>query len=84
MAAFTGPTSTSKRVIENAAGTLKRLTLELGGNDAAIVLEDVQPQQVAPEINAAAIAGHPSVPRTHTKLSLPPQIWFTSSWPRRC
>lgn len=27
----------------SAAGTLKRLTLELGGNDAAIVMDDVEP-----------------------------------------
>jgi acyl-CoA reductase-like NAD-dependent aldehyde dehydrogenase len=33
---------------------LKRLTLELGGNDAAIVLEDADPKEVAPKIFAAA------------------------------
>ncbi|MGX9221953.1 aldehyde dehydrogenase family protein (plasmid) [Massilia varians] len=35
---FTGSTDTGKRVMVAAAGTLKRLTLELGGNDAGIVL----------------------------------------------
>jgi acyl-CoA reductase-like NAD-dependent aldehyde dehydrogenase len=35
---FTGSTETGKHVIRSAAGTMKRLTLELGGNDAAIVL----------------------------------------------
>ena len=38
-----------------AAGTLKRLTLELGGNDAAIVLADVDPKDVAPKIFSAAM-----------------------------
>jgi Aldehyde dehydrogenase family len=38
-----------------AAGTLKRLTLELGGNDAAIVLEDVDPKEVAPKVYAGAM-----------------------------
>jgi acyl-CoA reductase-like NAD-dependent aldehyde dehydrogenase len=53
--AFTGSTATGKKVMESAAGTLKRLTLELGGNDAAIVLDDVDPKQVAPKIFGAAM-----------------------------
>ncbi len=35
---FTGSIKTGKSVMEGAADTLKRLTLELGGNDAGIVL----------------------------------------------
>src|SRR6516164_7354584 len=42
--AFTGSTATGKKVMASAAGTLKRLTLELGGNDAAIVLRDINPK----------------------------------------
>ena len=53
--AFTGSTATGKKVMATAAGPLKRLTLELGGNDAAIVLEDVDPKEVAPKIYAAAM-----------------------------
>jgi acyl-CoA reductase-like NAD-dependent aldehyde dehydrogenase len=53
---FTGSTATGKKVMASAAGTLKRLTLELGGNDAAIVLGDVDPKEVAPKIYAAAMA----------------------------
>jgi acyl-CoA reductase-like NAD-dependent aldehyde dehydrogenase len=53
--AFTGSTATGKKVMENVAGTLKRLTLELGGNDAAIVLEDVDPKEVAPKLYAGAM-----------------------------
>ncbi|MDQ1459719.1 MAG: hypothetical protein QOI08_1203 [Actinomycetota bacterium] len=52
--AFTGSTATGKKVMASAAGTLKRLTLELGGNDAAIVLDDVDPKEVAPKIFAGA------------------------------
>jgi acyl-CoA reductase-like NAD-dependent aldehyde dehydrogenase len=37
---FTGSTATGKKVLASAAETLKRVTLELGGNDPAIVLED--------------------------------------------
>jgi len=35
---FTGSAATGRRVMERAGRTLKRLTLELGGNDAGIVL----------------------------------------------
>jgi acyl-CoA reductase-like NAD-dependent aldehyde dehydrogenase len=42
---FTGSTETGRKVMGSAAATLKRLTLELGGNDAGIVLPgtDVAP-----------------------------------------
>lgn len=51
---LTGSTETGKKVMASAAGTLKRLTLELGGNDAAIVLDDADPKKVAPGIFGAA------------------------------
>jgi acyl-CoA reductase-like NAD-dependent aldehyde dehydrogenase len=38
---FTGGTETARHVMTAAAGTIKNLTLELGGNDPAIVLDDV-------------------------------------------
>lgn len=52
--AFTGSTETGKSVMRSAAGTLKRLTLELGGNDPAIVLPDVDPKAIAPQLFWAA------------------------------
>jgi acyl-CoA reductase-like NAD-dependent aldehyde dehydrogenase len=51
---FTGSVATGKKVMASAAGTLKRVTLELGGNDAAIVLDDVDPKAVAPRLFFAA------------------------------
>jgi acyl-CoA reductase-like NAD-dependent aldehyde dehydrogenase len=47
---FTGSTATGQKVMASAAQTLKRITLELGGNDAGIVLDDVDPKKVAPGI----------------------------------
>ena len=47
---FTGSTATGKRVMASAAQDLKRVTLELGGNDAAIVLPDVDLDAVAQKI----------------------------------
>src|SRR6185437_6209664 len=44
---FTGSCATGKRVMQTAADTLKRVTLELGGNDAGIVLPDADPAQIA-------------------------------------
>ncbi len=44
---FTGSTPTGRRIMESAAPTLKRLTLELGGNDAGIVLPDADPKAIA-------------------------------------
>jgi len=51
---FTGSTETGKKVMAGAAEALKRVTLELGGNDAGIVLEDVDPAATAPKIFNAA------------------------------
>jgi acyl-CoA reductase-like NAD-dependent aldehyde dehydrogenase len=47
---FTGSTATGAKVMAGAAGLLKRITLELGGNDAGIVLNDVNPKQIAPKL----------------------------------
>ncbi|MBB3165795.1 acyl-CoA reductase-like NAD-dependent aldehyde dehydrogenase [Rhizobium laguerreae] len=44
---FTGSTETGKKIMAGAAATLKRLTLELGGNDAGIVLPDCDSRQIA-------------------------------------
>jgi acyl-CoA reductase-like NAD-dependent aldehyde dehydrogenase len=52
--AFTGSTETGRHVMRSAAANLKRLTLELGGNDPAIVLPDVNPEKVAPQLFWAA------------------------------
>lgn len=51
---FTGSTRTGKNVMRTAAGSLKRLTLELGGNDPAIVFPDVDPKATAASIFATA------------------------------
>jgi len=47
MISFTGSTVTGRRVMESASGSLKRLLLELGGNDAAIILDDADVKEVA-------------------------------------
>lgn len=44
---FTGSCGTGRKIMASAAETMKRLTLELGGNDAGIVLPDVDPKEIA-------------------------------------
>ncbi|WP_422363219.1 aldehyde dehydrogenase family protein [Pyruvatibacter mobilis] len=51
---FTGSTSTGAKVMAGAANLLKRITLELGGNDAGIVLDDVNPKETAPQLFQSA------------------------------
>jgi acyl-CoA reductase-like NAD-dependent aldehyde dehydrogenase len=52
--AFTGSTATGSKVMASAAATIKRITLELGGNDPAIVLDDVDVADAAGRVYAAA------------------------------
>ncbi|MBB83749.1 MAG: aldehyde dehydrogenase [Deltaproteobacteria bacterium] len=47
---FTGSGPTGKKIMASASGNLKRITLELGGNDAAIVRGDANPAEIAQPI----------------------------------
>jgi acyl-CoA reductase-like NAD-dependent aldehyde dehydrogenase len=47
---FTGSTATGKAIMASAANTLKRITLELGGNDAAVVLPGADVGSIAPAL----------------------------------
>ena len=51
---FTGSTFTGKKVMESAAKTLKRVTLELGGKDPTIICKDVDIATVAPKVATLA------------------------------
>lgn len=53
--AFTGSTATGKKVMASAASMVKRVTLELGGNDAAIVMDDVDPALAARKVYDGAM-----------------------------
>jgi len=50
---FTGSTETGKRIMSSSSCNLKRLTLELGGNDAGIVLPDVDVKTTANQLFGA-------------------------------
>jgi acyl-CoA reductase-like NAD-dependent aldehyde dehydrogenase len=54
MISFTGSIPTGKRVAASCAKTLKRYVLELGGNDACIVCDDVEIEKCLPKIATLA------------------------------
>src|SRR3546814_12014850 len=45
MVTFTGSTATGRRIMASAAGTVKKVQLELGGKSAQILLDDVTEDQ---------------------------------------
>lgn len=47
---FTGSTTTGQTIMRSAAADMKRVTLELGGNDAGIVLDDISVEDSAQDI----------------------------------
>ena len=51
---FTGSSATGKLVLRSCSYTMKRVTLELGGNDAAIICEDVDIDAIVPKITQFA------------------------------
>ena len=59
--AFTGSVTTGRKVMASAADGLKRVSLELGGNDAAIVLDDVDTKAIAPRLFASAFGNNGQV-----------------------
>lgn len=53
---FTGSIATGRAVMRAAAAAIKNIDMELGGNDAAIILDDADPAAVVPDIVEAAFA----------------------------
>lgn len=47
---FTGSSATGKKIMATCAGTLKKVCLELGGNDPVIVLPDSDVDKIAPAV----------------------------------
>ena len=72
---FTGSTGTGQLVMASAAPTLKRLTLELGGNDAAIVLDDADPQAAANHIFERAMVNSGQVCVAIKRVYVPEAIY---------
>lgn len=71
---FTGSVATGKRVAATAAHDLKRTTLELGGNDAAIVLDDVEPDAVIEKLFWNAFANNGQVCSAIKRVYVPEHL----------
>lgn len=69
--AFTGSVPTGKAIMKAAADTLKRVTLEAGGNDAGIVLEDADPQVIGKDLFWAAFSNTGQVCAALKRLYVP-------------
>jgi acyl-CoA reductase-like NAD-dependent aldehyde dehydrogenase len=71
---FTGSVETGKKVAMSAAPDLKRVTLELGGNDPAIVLDDADAADVAEKIFAQAFANNGQVCSAIKRVYVPESL----------
>jgi acyl-CoA reductase-like NAD-dependent aldehyde dehydrogenase len=71
---FTGSERTGKAIMASASATLKRLTLELGGNDAGIVLEDADPAVIASDLYWAGLSNCGQVCAGLKRLYLPESL----------
>jgi phenylacetaldehyde dehydrogenase len=72
---FTGSVKTGMKVVEASAGNLSRLTLELGGNDAGIVLPDVDPDQIAEGVFWGAFINNGQTCAALKRLYVPDAIY---------
>jgi acyl-CoA reductase-like NAD-dependent aldehyde dehydrogenase len=72
---FTGSVETGKLVALSAAPDLKRVTLELGGNDPAIVLDDADPGMVASAIFAGAFNNNGQVCSAIKRVYVPEALY---------
>ncbi|WP_242454761.1 aldehyde dehydrogenase family protein [Bailinhaonella thermotolerans] len=72
---FTGSVATGKKVAQSAAPDLKRVTLELGGNDPAILLDDVDPGAVADKLFAAAFQNNGQVCSAIKRVYAPERMY---------
>ncbi|HEY7916563.1 MAG TPA: aldehyde dehydrogenase family protein [Acidimicrobiales bacterium] len=72
---FTGSVQTGKLVAMSAAPDLKRVTLELGGNDPAIVMDDADPDVVSKGIFAAAFNNNGQVCSAIKRVYVPEALY---------
>jgi acyl-CoA reductase-like NAD-dependent aldehyde dehydrogenase len=68
---FTGSTSAGRAVAAACAPDLKRVSLELGGKSAAIILDDAEPAAVASGIRGASLSNSGQICNALTRILVP-------------
>lgn len=68
---FTGSTAAGRAVATACADGLRRVSLELGGKSAAIVLDDADPQSVATGIRSASLSNSGQICNALTRILVP-------------
>jgi len=68
---FTGSTSAGKAVAAACATDLRRVSLELGGKSAAIVLDDAEPATVATSVRSASLSNSGQICNALTRILVP-------------
>lgn len=68
---FTGSTAAGKKVMATAAERMTRVTLELGGKSAALVLDDADPEQFAPMLAMGCTIQTGQVCTTQSRILVP-------------
>jgi acyl-CoA reductase-like NAD-dependent aldehyde dehydrogenase len=72
---FTGSVATGKHVALSAAPDLKRVTLELGGNDPAIILDDVDPAAIADKLFWGAFGNNGQICSAIKRVYVPERLY---------
>jgi len=72
---FTGSVKTGMKVVQASAGNLSRLTLELGGNDAGVVLPDADPEKIAEGLFYGAFINNGQTCAALKRLYVPDAIY---------
>jgi aldehyde dehydrogenase (NAD+) len=69
--AFTGSTAAGRRIASIAGGQLKRVSLELGGKSAAVILEDADLDAVAAGLKMNSLGNNAENCQAHTRILAP-------------
>jgi len=73
--AFTGSTAAGKRIMSLCGDQVKRVSLELGGKSAAVLLDDVDVSAVIPRLVGGAMHLSGQVCGAHTRVLIPRALY---------